>query len=337
MTSKHRHGLPRKKPDVSAKNEIDTDLPELEPIDDDLPTFEAVDDDDDEGGDRDDDGDAEPADDGPIKITCAASDEATFDTTLTVKVPPMDKQAVLDAVGDPLRRAAAAKASQLRHQRVLVHFTGDAMIGSAVKDLVAEIMQAHKPLKVSVRRGFGDESVHEGVLPQVKVATNEQGGTRRVEIATGDLDAMDLPMALQAHLSQLATAARGKKFALQFTGSAKPDASVRDLLTKTLQDAGAVRAAIGERVLFDLDWQKRVKVVVAGGTATVSVTPAEDEGASLEALSMVLPQHAEQFAGKVVRLEFATAPRDAELNLCVDTCRKAKPSRIELAGAGASQ
>ncbi|HEX5050994.1 MAG TPA: hypothetical protein VFZ65_04420 [Planctomycetota bacterium] len=328
MTSKHRHGLPRRKPELPAKNEIDTELPELEPVDDDLPVLQPVDED---------LPTLEPVGDGPIQITCAASDEATFDTVLTVKVAPMDKQAVLDAVEAPLRRAASAAASQLRHQRVLVHFTGDAMIGSAVKDLVARVMQVHKPLKACVRRGFGDESVHEGALPQVKVATTEQAGTRVVEIATGDLEAVDLPMALQAHLGQLTTAARGKKFELRFTGSARPDAGVRDMLTKVLQEAGAARAAVGERALFDVDWHRRVKVERIGGAATVSVTPADDEATTIEALSMVLPQHAGDFAGAIVRLQFAREPRAAELGQCVESCRAAKPARIELAGAGEPQ
>ena len=40
--TKHGHGLPRKRPGRSAKDEIDAELPELEPIDE-LPELEPID------------------------------------------------------------------------------------------------------------------------------------------------------------------------------------------------------------------------------------------------------------------------------------------------------
>ena len=62
--TKHGHGLPRKRPGRSANEEIEADLPELEPLEDlpvlesmdDLPELEAIDE----------------VDEGPVKATCAA-------------------------------------------------------------------------------------------------------------------------------------------------------------------------------------------------------------------------------------------------------------------------
>ena len=171
--TKHGHGLPRKRPGRSAKDAIDAQLPELEPLEeipelepiDDLPMLEEVD-------------EAElekleelEADEGPVKATCADSDEDGFDTTVTVDVPDMPKPEVLDAVRGPLARIAGSCATSLRHRKVLVRFTGDGMVGSAVKQLVADHLAVEKPLLVVVKRGFGDETVHEGCLPTVEVSS----------------------------------------------------------------------------------------------------------------------------------------------------------------------
>lgn len=338
MSSKHRHGLPKKRPDVSKKAEIDADLPTLEPVADDLPTLEPIADELPTLEPVDESPAAEPVvDDGPVKARCAASEDANFDAVLTVTVPAMDKKAVPDAIAGPLRRVAAAAATQLRHKRVLVRFDGEAVIGSAVKELVATTLKAQKPVKVVVRRGFGDETVFEGALPTVKLHTSEQGGAMRVEVATGELEAQDLPMALQPQLAALAVTARGRKFVLHFSGAAKPDAAVRTMVTEILQGAGATRAAIGERVLFDKEMAERVRVVAAADAATVDVQPADDEMSTVDAISMVLPQHAAAFQGRIVRLRFAKAARPAELAACVEVCKKASASRIELAAAAGAE
>ncbi|MBL8748742.1 MAG: hypothetical protein JNK78_06250 [Planctomycetes bacterium] len=323
MSSKHRHGLPKKRPDPKAKAEIEADLPTLEPVEEDLPTLEPVD-------------EAEVAtpevEDGPVKVTTSASDEAVFDLVLAVDVPAMDKKAVTDAVAGPLARAAKAADARIRHKRVLVRFTGEAVIGSAVKQLVGTTLEAHKPLKATVRRGFGDETVIEGALPKVQVASSEHGGATRVEVATADLDPRDLAMAFQPHLDSLAATAKGRKFVLQFSGSAKPDSALRAKIADALQAAGAMRAAIGERVLFDREMADRVRVTAANDVVTIDVKPADDEMATVDAISTVVPQHSASMQGKVVRLRFAQPGRAAEIAACVDASKKGGPARIELAG-----
>ena len=191
--TKHGHGLPRKRAGRTAQNEIEAELPELEPLDElpeleeleDLPELEAIDEE----------------DEGPVKASCKASDDAGFDLEITVDVPEMPKKEVADAVDAPLARIAGSFGSQIRHQKVLVRFAGDALIGSAIKELVAEKLGAQKPLLLVVRRGFGDERILEGALPTVEVTSDVVDGETRVQIATGDCELADLPVAMSSHLS----------------------------------------------------------------------------------------------------------------------------------------
>lgn len=325
MSSPRR--LPKKKPASSAREDIAEDLPVLEPAgaaelptlepaaDEDLPMLEAVE---------------EPVDEGPVKTTCGPAGEPGFDLLITVDVPAMDKKAVPDAVQGPLQRAAERAGATLRHQRVLVRFTGDAMVGSAIKELVAGILKVHKPLKVAVRRGFGDEQVHEGALPKLAVEIHTDGATTKATFATEGLEALDLPVLVPPEIDKLAVGAKGRRFALLFRGPCKPDAALRGAIGKKLQDAGALSAAIGERVLFDRELADRVQVTAHGDGLVVRVTPADDPLVTQEALQMVLPGEAARFAGKAVRVQFASAPRAEDLALCTSIVEKAAPARLEV-------
>jgi hypothetical protein len=327
MSSSRRHGLPKKKPGRPAKDEIAADLPELEPIEDDtLPLLEPI-----EGEELPElEPIEEPAEDGPVKVSCAAAGESGLDHALVVDVPAMDKKAVADAVRGPLERAAKRSALTLRHQRVLVRFSGEAMIGSAMKELVAELLKPCKPTKVVLRRGFGDELLMEVAAPQLQVETQNEGDVVKVAIGTGDLEAIDLPILLPAELKKLAAGAKGKKFTFAFRGSAKPDGTARDLIAAALQQAGAVRAAVGERVLFDRELTDRVVVNAAGSSVVVQITPAAQSVVTQEALQMVLPGAVAQFAGKVVRLQFATPAGGGDVDLAVSLVQKGKPQRIDV-------
>ncbi|MGB3969190.1 MAG: hypothetical protein WBO45_20820, partial [Planctomycetota bacterium] len=320
--SKNRHELPRKRPGRTKQDEIAEELPTLEPLVEDagapvapgtaeLPTLEPAD------------------DDGPIKVACASGGEAGFDTVVSCAVPAMDKKLVPDAVKGPLQRLLAASATKLRHQRVLVRFTGDALIGSAVKELVAEALKLHKPLLGVVRRGFGDEMVVQGKLPEVAVTTSDQAGTTRVEIATADLEPALIGVAFAPHLQRVAASARGRKFTFVFSGQHKPDPELRAQLTKTLQDAGAVRAAVGERVLFDRELAERVQCTATGEQFTIAVKPADDDTTTIAALSMVLPEQAGNCAGKPVRVQLAKASPAAR-DFCVDFAKKHGAARITI-------
>ncbi|MEZ6036343.1 MAG: hypothetical protein R3F29_02600 [Planctomycetota bacterium] len=317
--TKHGHGLPRKRPGRSAKDDIASELPELEPLEE-LPTLEPVDD----------LPTLEPVEDeGPVKATWSASDDAEFDTELVLEVPDMPKKEVAGAVEAPLRRVAAAAA--VRHRRVLVRFGGEALIGSAVKDLVVECLQDHKPLRCVVRRGFGDEPVIEGALPQVEMSIERQDGEVQVQVATADLAAEDLAIALEPHLGALGEAADGRRVVLQFRGGAKPDAKLRDDLAATLRKAGARRAAIGARVLFDRDIEDRVKVASSGSKFTVTISLTGDDAECIDALSLVLPSHAAAMDDCNVRFQFARESAAVQA-FVVDLAKNAGATLIEVGG-----
>jgi hypothetical protein len=323
--TKNRHELPRKRPDRSKKDDIAEDLPTLEPLADDLPTLEPAD------GELPtlEAADEAPEPEGPVKVACTEGGEASFDTVLTVDVPAMDKKAVADAVQAPLQRACATNAARLRHRKVLVRFTGDAVVGSAVKDLVAQLLAPHKPLLAVVRRGFGDETVLQGKLPEATVATNDADGALRVDVGTGELDQADLAVALAPHLDRIAAGASGRRVTFVFGGKAKPDAALRAALSQRLQAAGAVRAAIGERVLFDTELARAVRCTVAGDVLTVAVTPLRDDATTVDALSLVLPEHAAACLGRTVRIELASPSQPAR-DAAVEFARKHGAARIEV-------
>lgn len=326
--TKHGHGLPRKRPARNPKDEIAEDLPTLEPLADELPTLEPL------AEQLPEAAAIEPK--GPVQVTLAAAAAADkgFDQVVTVEVAAMDKKAVPDAVKAPLVRLAGKSAGGLRHRRVLVRFTGEAMIGSAVKDVVGEALKPTRPLLLVVRRGFGDETVLQGALPTVKVDSLDAGADTRAEIESGDLEAADLPMALESHLVPWAERATGRRFTFVFRGKVKPDAALRDAIASRLRAAGAVRLAFGERVLFDRDLEARVRCELVGGAVNLRVQPMADAATTIDALAMVLPAHHAAFAGKVVTITFDGEAPAAARDFCLDFARKAGAARVLHARGG---
>lgn len=321
--TKHGHGLPRKRPGRSAQNEIEAELPQLEPPEDlpvlesvdDLPALEAI----------------EEVDEGPVKATCVASDDDAYDTLVSVEVPEMPKKEVADAVEGPLTRIVGSFGDKLRHKKVLVRFGGDGLIGSAIKSLVADKLSAQKPLLVVVKRGFGDETVHEGSLPTVEMSRDVVDGVTKVQIAVGECELQDLPMAMAPHMGELTDSGRDARFVFQFRGGAKPDATMRDAMAMALRDAGAKSAAIGARVLFDRDIEERIKCSVSGSKVAVAVSLTDDDATIIDALMLVLPQHAASVDGKNVRFQFARESAAVQAS-CVDFARAAGATLIEVGG-----
>lgn len=324
--TKHGHGLPRKRPGRSAKDEIEAELPELEPLAD-LPELESLDD-----LPELPELEAVEQDEGPVKGSCTDGDEDGFDTVVTLDVPDMPKKEVSDAVEGPLGRIAGAFGARLRHKKVLVRFTGDGLVGSAVKAQVAEQLQPQKPLLVVVRRGFGDETVHEGSLPTVEVQTEVGDGVTKVQVATGECEQADLPVALEPHLAKLVASAKGGRFVFQFKGGAKPDATTRDALAMALRDAGARSMAVGARVLFDRDLEERVQCSVSGSKATITISLTDSDADCIDALTLVLPNHKAGLDGKNVRFQFARES-NAVQSFCVDFARDAGATLVEVGGA----
>ncbi len=160
--SRPRH---RKKP-ARQNKPAEEEIVELQPDDGELPTLEPVE-------------DGEPLaeleaadelevlddEDAAVKVRCQPTQEHGFDTEVKVTVPEMDKQDVPDAIRTPLANMLARSAAALRYKRVVVDFEGEANIGTAAKTLVGDLLVPGKPLKLVVRRGYGDELLHEGKLP----------------------------------------------------------------------------------------------------------------------------------------------------------------------------
>jgi len=344
--TKNRHELPRKKPGRSAKDEIAEDLPTLEPVDDlptlepvadaDVPTLEPLEDDVPTLEPLEEVVDGSPVvDDGPVKIAVAAGDGAAFDTVVTVTVPAMDKQAVVAALQAPLTRVLGANAKLLRHRRVQVQFAGEAVIGTAAKEATAKALAVHVPLRGVVSRGYGDEEVLQGKVPEVQVKVADGNGALRLDVATGELDPIDLSLVFGPHWTKALASVRGKKLQLVFAGKGKPDSALRAEWVAAARAAGATRFAIGERVFFDLELSSRVRVTSGGDVVTIAVDPAADDATTSEALGMVLPEHAGVCKGKGVRVQLARAA-DGPLAEIVAVAREQGAIRIEVAVANAA-
>ncbi len=322
--TKHGHGLPRKRPGRSAKGEIQSDLPELEPLDElpelepveELPELEELEE-----------------DIGPVKGECVDTDEDGFETVITLTVPDMPKKEVPDAVEGPLQRIAGSFRSKLRHRKVLVRFAGDGLIGSAVKDLVEERLEPVKPLMVVVRRGFGDECVHQGELPIVKLESTSVDRTVRVKVATGECEQEDLMVALQPHIDGLVESVPARRVTFLFTGNAKPDAAIREMLSTKMREAGARSTTVGARLLFDLDLAERVRVTTARDKVSVDISLEGDDAECIDGISFVLADHKKDFDGKSARLHVRSGAAAVQ-DFCVDFARGAGASLVELGGEG---
>ena len=332
--TKHGHGLPRKRPGRSAKDAIDAQLPELEPLEeipelepiDDLPMLEEMDEEELEELEE------LEADEGPVKATCADSDEDGFDTTVTVDVPDMPKPEVLDAVRGPLARIAGSYATSLRHRKVLVRFTGDGMVGSAVKQLVADQLAVEKPLLVVVKRGFGDETVHEGCLPTVEVSSEAAADATEVTVRTGECEQVDLPTAMAEHVVALVEAAQGVRFVFRFVGGVKPDSATREALANALRDGGARSVAVGARVMFDRDVEDRVQCSTSDADVTVTVELDGGDEDVVDGLSLALGGRDADFAGKRARFQLARESAAVQ-RFCVDFARAAGATLVEIGDA----
>lgn len=308
----------RNKPQTRSPADADDlpTLPSLDPVDD-LPVLEPVD-----------DASAEP--DFPVKVECQSSDEAGFDTAIAIEVPELDKKEMADAVAKPLQHSLDSGRAKVRHHRVLVRFSGDAIIGSAVKERCGQILQAAKARKVVVRRGYGDEVLFEHEAPRAQLTQRVEGGVLVVDVDTGELEAVDLSVALQGALLQLSREARDQKVQLAFRGKSKPDQGLRDLIGQVLREGGALRAALGQRVLFDKELEDRVQLQVLGEQAHLRIDPAPSDADTEEALAMQLAALGERVRGKVVRIAFAKPESEAVRGATLRYCTAGAPQRIEV-------
>ncbi len=301
------------------------DLPMLEPVDaEELPTLEAID-------------AAPPEPTFLVTLQCAASTEAGFDTRITLEVPDMEKKGMADAVAAPLQHAFASGKAAVRHHRVVINITGDAIIGSAVKERCGQLFDAQKARKVVLRRGYGDEVLFEREAPKANVSTKREGKRLTVAVDTGALESVDLGVALQAELVQIASQSQGMRVQFIFRGEHKADASLRTLVEQMLRDSGALAVSFGQRVLFDHEMEDRVRIEVRGETVTIRIAPADTDAETEEALAWRLSSLGDQVRGKVTRLDFAAPPSEGVRGAAVRYCTQGAPQRIEVVAGDASE
>ena len=309
----------QKNPAKAKPAEAAEELPTLEPMEvEELPTLESIE-----------EAPAEPT--FPVKLLCSASEETGYDVAITLEVPDMEKKGMADAVAAPLEHAFSSGKAAVRHRRVVVSFTGDAIIGSAVKERCGQLFDAQRARKVVLRRGYGDEVLFEREAPKAIVATKREGKALAVSVETGELEAQDLGVALQAELVQIAAQSQGARVQFTFRGANKPDASLRTLVEQMLRDSGALAASFGQRVLFDREMEDRVRIEVRGEAVTVRVAPSSIDAETEEALAMRLSSLGDQVRGKVTRIDFATAPSEGVRSAAVRYCTQGAPQRIEVA------
>ncbi|MEZ5963533.1 MAG: hypothetical protein R3F56_06775 [Planctomycetota bacterium] len=319
MSPSRRHKTSERRT-KSSRRQLADDLSELEPqAEAELPTLEPADE------------LEELAPDSPVAVDIGPADEPAFDTEVVLDLPDMDKAAVAGAIDAPLRWAAGRNAAALRYRSVVVRFAGETLISTAAKDKVGEVLRDVKAVRVVVRRGYGDELVHEGELPRVATEVRVEGDVVHVDVDNSQLDVSDLAVALQAEMAKVTASAKGKTYEIAFRGAA-PDAEARSLLRAELLAAGADRARIGEQVLFDRELESRINLASSAGSAAIQVTPADDEATTLAAFDLVLAPNAHQLAGRKVFVEFlGRSAREQELLRLVEISRAAQPARLEIA------
>ena len=269
--------------------------------------------------------DEEPA--APVKVTFGAAKEAGFETEIVVTVPELDKKAMPAAVAAPLRQCIAGAMAQVRYRKVLVRFAGDTLIGSAVRDVVGEVLREAKVVLGVVRRGYGDESVATGTAPRAEFVTRQEGAVTVVEL-TNQVAEEDLESVLLPELEKVASGLRGKDLAnqavrLELRGAKLAPAALERLRTGF---SGATRLALGQDVLFDRELEAMVKVTRGKDGAEIAIQ-AGDAAKQLAALDFAL--RAADFAGQRVRVR-APAAGDALLGRVVSLASASKPTAIEL-------
>jgi hypothetical protein len=294
-------------------------LDELEPVDElaELDELEPV--------------EEEAEDEGPVRVRCVDADEEGFDTAVVVEVPEMEKAAVTDAVREPLARAMKRHASRVRYKSVVIRFEGEALIGTAVKNLCADLLVVNRVLHGVVRRGYGDEAVAEGKLPEVAFEQREVDGQVQIEIR-GGLEPEDLGVALQPVLAQLAGAAKGMRLSFQFQ-DALPSRAVREQIGAAMSDAGAESVAVGDRQLFDRGHERRVRVQQGSEGVEIEVSDAHEVDATKAAVEAVLGGAA--FDGQDVKVRVGGAEPDAGIvDLLAERIAAGKPARLLVITAG---
>lgn len=310
---------PKRARPAERATEPEEELPTLEPLesDDELETLEPILD-----------------DDSPVRVTVVPADEPDFDTCVEIHVPDMPKPEVAAAVDAPLRVAAARAGAELRWKRVLARFGGEAIIGTAVKELVTEVLGPVRPLTLVVRRGFGDERVVENELPTVTATVTPEPDSRRarVRVDSGALESADLASVMRPALAAIAPQVSARLVAVEFAG-ARPDAAARATLAEVFGDATRVALRDGEQedVIFDRELEARVRVADSGPQTDLTITPGDEDSVVEEALTLVLRQCPERISDKRVHVRFeGREPRPRELVAVVEACAALAPQRIEL-------
>lgn len=276
------------------------------------------------------------ADDEDVQITVSSAAEEAFDLRLLVAVGSLEKSQILAAVTAPLQTKVDQVAAQLRSQRVVVTFSGESMIPSGIKDLVAALLADSCPVAVTVQRGYPDELVYTGEAPRVEVsrtkieATDEAPAQVCLDVGTGGIEEEDLPMALSTELESLCQDAKGQAFAFSFNGGPSPSP---DVYCAPLIEAGASRIVLssagGDQVLYDRELEGLVTVSETDGQTNVEVAEGCDLATAQRACSLVLTQNDQHITGKRVTVRLPAAISKSEFaDFLLAVAKELKPASL---------
>lgn len=284
--------------------------------------------------------------DSSVKLSHEIRPSDECDVRITLVLTDLEKAEVTDAITAPLRRKASQIAADVRWRNIEVVFEGETLIPSAAKAHVAELLAEVNPLSVVVQRGFGGEKVIQNELPTVQWAAKPDASDPsriHVDVDTGDLETIDLPIALTTTLEAQTTDARDRSFEITFSGRAAPDENAIARIAQHLDGHGASRVAVTEgdstQLLFDHALERLVVVRSATGDCDTEVELALDGGteSTCEAMAHVLPRERSQLAGQHVRVCAAgRSPEPAEIAALLCHSAGLLPSRLELQHDGSS-
>jgi hypothetical protein len=334
------------------------EIPELEPIDDDgleeIPELEPMDEDGLEEIPELDfaDDELEAIDDEPgdpkgtvirVEAPDSEADREKYDVRVVAEVPAMEKPEVPDAVTAALRLALPDFADDLRLRRIVVHFAGEAMIPSKIKEPLAGAFAHLRPALVAMQRGYDDELVVENEIPSAEVRVEKLGDNEhRVIVESGDLLPAELRVLVSEPIAALGGDANGQRYEVCFVGKHAPDDQLRGLLHSTLENAGARALTLiktegaAPHMLFDRDLEELIELreseLDGVDTELTLGTPNNHEQLHAAIDHMLTPQSA-LITGRVVR--FSTEADDATVAELLERLRQLKPTRVERTREGA--
>lgn len=277
--------------------------------------------------------DAVPEPDPRVRASLGAEGDAV---RISLDVDDLEKVDVGPAVEASLGALVAEHAAEVRWKDVVVEFGGDALIPSAAKAIVGEVLGNARARSATVQRGMGDERLFEVEPPTLQFRVERAGDGLACVAETDGLDAVDLNSLLLAEIDALAADAAGQRVALQIRGSAMPGTALVDQLAERLAAAGVDAFSLdtggGARFLFDRALERAVTLTDADGARADVEVRVETSAERLAAvIADVLPKHRDRLTGRRVLLVADSALTDP----LVEALRAFEPASIAVSSGGA--